>query len=154
MKIEINRTYFVPTQELEDDFLKQAEEQGFLWRGGEKPSEYGLHIASQSVLCICTDKEKRIFFDSIASALSWSDTAIVEWEIEKPEPKPEIIRLGNLKIVFNGDYTIVTDGRFTGKAKRNLADEYDAVVGLKLAVERYERDKAKNGTTFRHFSML
>ena len=141
MKIEMNRAYFVPTQKLEDDFLKRAEEQGFLWRSGHKPSEFGAHTAKQSDLCICTEGFKRIFFDSVDRALRFPDTAIVEWEIEKPEPKPEIIRLGNLKIVFNGDYTIVTDGRFTGKAKRNPADEYDAVAGLKLAVERYEKDK-------------
>ena len=151
MKIEINRAYFVPTQELEDDFLKRAEEQGFLWGGGGKPTEFRYHLSKQSGLCICVEKDKRIYFASMSFALSWSDTAIVEWEIEKPEPKPEIIRLGNLKIVFNGDYTIVTDGRFTGKAKRNLADEYDAVVGLKLAVERYERDKKENTVTFKHF---
>ena len=68
----------------------------------------------------------------------YKDHKIVVWVQNR---KPEIIRLGNLKIVFKGDYTIVTDGRFTGKAKRNPADEYDAVVGLKLAVERYEKDK-------------
>ena len=141
MKIEINRAYFVPTQELEDDFLKRAEEQGFLWGSGKKPSEFGYHITSQSALCICTGKDKAIYFAPMSSVLSWSDIEIVEWEIEKPKPKPEIIRLGNLKIVFNGDYTIVTDGRFTGKAKRNPADEYDAVVGLKAAVERYEKSK-------------
>ena len=68
----------------------------------------------------------------------YKDHKIVAWEQNR---KPEVIRLGNLKIVFNGDYTIVTDGRFTGKAKRNPADEYDAVVGLKLAVERCEKSK-------------
>ena len=141
MKIEGKRAYFVPTQELEEDFLKRAEEQGFLWASGKKPSEFGIHLVSQSVLCICTDKNKTIYFAPMSHAFNWSDEAIVEWEIEKPEPKPEIIHLGNLKIVFNGDYTIVTDGRFTGKAKRNPADEYDAVVGLKLAVERYEKSK-------------
>ena len=226
MKIEINRAYFVPTQELEDDFLKRAEEQGFLWGGGGKPTEFRYHLSKQSGLCICVEKDKRIYFASMSFALSWSDTEIVEWEIEKSNPvdrfkkeekaanskfkvgdivtgnsgnpyvittanmkkgkvtrvlndeerinvvviehenphnvglefivdpqyfdlieqrehpyKPTIIRLGNLKIVFNGDYTIVTDGRFTGKARRNPADEYDAVVGLKLAVERYEKDK-------------
>ena len=141
MKIETHKAYFVPTQELEGDFLKRAEEQGFLWRSGHKPSEFRFHSAKQSDLCICTEGFKRIFFDSVAHALRRDYAEIIEWKIEKPEPKPEIIRLGNLKIVFNGDYTIVTDGRFTGKAKRNPADEYDAVVGLKLAVERYEKDK-------------
>ena len=89
MKIEINRAYFVPTQELEDDFLKRAEEQGFLWKSGGKPTEFRLHVASQSNLCICTGKDKTIYFTPMSLALSWSDTGIVEWEIEKPEPNPK-----------------------------------------------------------------
>lgn len=141
MKIETNRSYLVPTQELEEDFLKRAEEQGFIWKSGHKPSAFVIHAYKQSDLCICTEGLKRIYFDNVARALTRNYAEIIEWKIEKPEPKPEIIRLGSLKIVFNGDYTIVTDGRFTGKAKRNPADEYDAVVGLKLAVERYEKDK-------------
>ena len=154
MKIEMNRAYFVPTQELEEDFLKQAEEQGWLWLSGRKPTEFGVHIARQSDLCIGTSDYKRIFFYSVDDASRHSSVQITPWEIEKPKSKPEIIRLGNLKIVFNGDYTIVTDGRFTGKAKRNPADEYDAVVGLKLAVERYERDKKENTVTFKRFSIF
>ena len=141
MKIEKGKSYFVPTQEQEDDFLKRAEEQGWLWRSGHRPPEYKIHASSQSVLCICTESFKKIYFDSVANVLRKTAFQITEWKMEKPRSKPEIIRLGNLKIVFNCDYTIVTDGRFTGKAKRNPADEYDAVVGLKLAVERYEKSK-------------
>lgn len=141
MKIETGKAYFVPTQELEDDFLKRAEEQGWLWRSGHRPPEYKIHASSQSNLCICTESFKKIYFDSAADVLRKTVLQIIEWKIEKPKPKSEIIRLGNLKIVFNGDYTIVTDGRFTGKAKRNPADEYDAVVGLKLAMERCEKAK-------------
>lgn len=154
MKIEKGKAYFVPTQELEDDFLKQAEEQGWLWRSGHRPTEYKIHESSQSDLCICTESFKRIYFDSVPNVLRKTALQITEWKMEKPKSKPEIIRLGNLKIVFNGDYTIVTDGRFTGKAKRNPADEYDAVVGLKLAAERYEKDKKENTITFKRFSIF
>ena len=152
MKIEINRAYFVPTQELEDDFLKRAEEQGILWRSGRKPTNGVGHATLQESLCICTLKDNRLVYSSLRTENIENNKEIIRWVVE--QPKPEIIRLGNLKIVFNGDYTIVTDDRFTGKAKRNPADEYDAVVGLKLAVERYERDKAKNTVKFRHFSMF
>ena len=142
MKIETNRSYFVPTQELEDDFLKQAGEEGFLFRSGMRVDEHSGHLAKQEELCICVDERERLVFSSREIEIFENGPeSIIKWEIEKPEPKPEIIRLGNLKIVFNGDYTIVIDGRFTGKAKRNPADEYDAVVGLKLAVERCEKSK-------------
>ena len=211
MKIEINRAYFVPTQELEEDFLKQAGEQGFLFRSGNRVDEHSGHLTKQEELCICVDERGRLVFSSVDIELDENGPeSIIKWKIENPEPKnkfsvgdsavivantnnhgfpigetvkiipsmvhipinrhfaeslksgiqwyvadtdiapidnstrqdkPTIIRLGNLKIVFNGDYTIVTDGRFTGKAKRNHADEYDAVVGLKLAVERYEKSK-------------
>ena len=224
MKIEMNRAYHVPTQELEDDFLKRAREQGFLFRSGRRADEHYGHSSAQEELCICVDERGRLVFSSREIEISENGPdSIVKWKIEKQEPnnkfsigdsavivantnnhrfsigeivkiipplihlpfnkylaeslksgalwfvadadiapvdnsnkpeKPEIIRLGNLKIVFNGDYTIITDGRFTGKAKRNPDDEYDAVVGLKLAVERYERDKKENTVTFKHFSMF
>ena len=98
----------------------------------------------------------RHFAESLENGRQWyvADEDIVLTDNPIRPEKPEIIRLGNLKIVFNGDYTIVTDGRFTGKAKRNPADEYDAVLGLKLAVERYERDKSKHAAKFMHFSMF
>lgn len=140
MKIEIGKSYHVPTQELEDDFLKQAEEQGFLFRSGRKPTNGIGHSTLQENLCICTFVGKRLVYSSLRTERFENNNGTIRWEVG--QPKPEIIRLGNLKIVFNGDYTIVTDGRFTGKAKRNPADKYDAVVGLKLAVERCE--KARN----------
>lgn len=152
MKIETGKSYHLPTQELEDDFLKRAEEQGFLFLSGRKPTNGVGHSSLQENLCIFTFESKRLTYGSLVTEKLENNLGITRWEIE--QPKPEIIRLGNLKIVFNGDYTIVTDGRFTGKAKRNPADEYDAVVGLKLAVERYERDKKENTVTFKHFSMF
>lgn len=139
MKIEIGKAYHLPTQGLEDDFLKQAEEQGFLFRSGRKPTDGVGHNYLQKNLCICTLEDKRLVYSSLRTEKFENNLEITRWGVE--QPKPEIIRLVNLKIVFNGDYTIVTDGRFTGKAKRNPADEYDAVVGLKLAVERYEKSK-------------
>lgn len=223
MKIEKGKSYHVPTQELEDDFLKKAREMGLLFMSGARADEHSGHLSRQDELCICVDEKGKLIFSAREIEISENGPdSIVKWEIEKPNPKkfnigdtvviventnnhgfsigetvmiisgliplpidrffarslengrqwyvayedialtdnqirpekPTIIRLGNLKIVFNGDYTIVTDGRFTGKAKRNPADEYDAVVGLKLAAERYERDKKKNAVKFKHFSMF
>lgn len=56
--------------------------------------------------------------------------------------KATVIKIpGNLKIVFNKPYTIFTDGKITGKAKCNPAEEYSAEIGLKLAVDRYNEAK-------------
>lgn len=55
--------------------------------------------------------------------------------------KPTIIHVAGVKIVFNYPYTIVTTGRFTGKAKCNPEDQWDAEIGLQLAAERYEEIK-------------
>src|SRR5690554_6732772 len=133
MKIELNKTYLTPTKEHMLDFLRKADEMGLKWMSGRTPlsfvpAEYGENT--------CID----VLFNGIAYGNKNylpSTCKFIEWEIENP--KPTIIHLNGIKIVFNGDYTIVTDGRVAGKAKRNPADKYDAVVGLKLAVERYEK---------------
>ena len=146
MKIESKTIYNLKNEKAFNHFKECAEKQGVdlgIWL---KSVRYDAIPYSGDRFCIrVTDigRSSSIGYDYISFyEMNYTDHKIVIWEqIENPNPRPEIIRLGNLKIVFNGDYTIVTDGRFTGKAKRNPADEYDAVVGLKLAVERYEKDK-------------
>lgn len=51
--------------------------------------------------------------------------------------KPIIIMIGDVKVVFNGDYTVVTDGKNSGVAKRHPDEEYNAIEGLKYAAERF-----------------
>ena len=57
--------------------------------------------------------------------------------VQKEKPKATVLKLGEYKIVFNGDTTVVTDGTKKGVAKRHPDDEYDAVVGLQVALERF-----------------
>ena len=155
MKIESKTIYNLKDEKAFNHFKECAEKQGVdlgIWL---KSVRYDAIPYSGDRFCIrVTDigRSGSIGYDYISFyERNYTDHKIVIWE---QSGKPEIIRIGNLKIVFNGDYTIVTDGRFTGKAKRNPADEYDAVVGLKLASERYERDKKENTVTFKHFSMF
>lgn len=57
--------------------------------------------------------------------------------VQKEKPKTTVLKLDNYKIIFNGDTTVVTDGVRKGVAKRHPDDEYDAVVGLQVALERF-----------------
>ncbi len=139
MKIESKTIYNLKDEKAFNHFKECAKNQGVDLGIGFKTVKYDAIPYSGDRFCIrVTDigYPGSTGYDYISYyEKNYTDHKIVIWE---QSSKPEIIRLGNLKIVFNGDYTIVTDGRFTGKAKRNPADEYDAVVGLKLAVERYE----------------
>lgn len=156
MKIESMTIYNLKDEKAFKDFRECAERQGVNLGEWLKTVKYDSIPYSGDKFCIRITDIRR-YYDSVGyDYISFYERnctghKIVVWEQRR---KPEIIRLGNLKIVFNGDYTIVTDGRFTGKAKRNPADEYDAVVGLKLAAERYEKDKKENTITFKHFSMF
>ena len=142
MKIESKTIYNLKDEKAFNHFKECAEKQGVNLGIWLKSVRYDAIPYSGDKFCIrVTDigRSDSIGYDYISFyERNYTDHKIVVWDQSR---KPEIIRLGNLKIVFNGDYTIVTDGRFTGKAKRNPADEYDAVVGLKLAVERYEKSK-------------
>ena len=57
--------------------------------------------------------------------------------VQKEKPKTTVLKLGEYKIIFNGDTTVVTDGTKKGVAKRHPDDEYDAIVGLQVALERF-----------------
>lgn len=57
--------------------------------------------------------------------------------VQKEKPKTTVLKLDNYKIIFNGDTTVVTDGTRKGVAKKHPDDEYDAVVGLQVALERF-----------------
>ena len=82
--------------------------------------------------------------DFYKSETRYSKMGYEEWNPKKsvPEPsKPTIIHLNGVKIVFNGDYTIVTDGVRTGKAKKHEDDEYNAIEGLRVAVDRFNGEE-------------
>lgn len=57
--------------------------------------------------------------------------------VQNEKPKTTVLKLGEYKIVFNGDTTVVTDGTRKGVAKRHPDDEYSAIVGLQVALERF-----------------
>lgn len=59
------------------------------------------------------------------------------FDFYKEKPKTTVLKLDNYKIIFNGDTTVVTDGVRKGVAKRHPDDEYDAVIGLQVALERF-----------------
>ena len=63
-------------------------------------------------------------------------------EVEPTTPK--VFRFGDVKIVFNGDFTVVTDGKRTGKAKKHEDDEYNALIGLQYAYDRFNTKDVKD----------
>jgi hypothetical protein len=136
MKINVDTVYHVPTPKLRKHFLEQCQIEGFVWNSRKMPTErlseemYGEHT------CIAISETGRMGFGRIQDFMC--NQNIISYTIN---PAPQIIKFNGLKIVYNPPYTIVTDGKFTGKAKCNPADEYDPVEGLRIAAERFEEAK-------------
>lgn len=89
-----------------------------------------------------------VIFDDEGDRHHFTKEGYRQWfnDIDAPvelKAKPTVIKLPNAKIVLNPPYTIYTDGKVTGKAKCNPAEEYKAEVGLQLAVERYSKAKTE-----------
>lgn len=143
MKIKNNTIYHLPTEELKRDFLSKCEKEGFKWNDGSPASSEVGNTTYGSGLCINTSNGRMMYADRNHYE-NYCGYSIITWEIEKPT-KPTIIKLPNgHKIVFNKPYTIYTDGTFTGKAKCNPVDEYNAIAGLVLAVIRYQESIKNN----------
>ena len=149
MEIKNSAIYHLPTEKLKKDFLGKCQKQGFKWRSGKSAFDlnapyYGLeHCISISKYGLMEYSEKG-FYQRVEPYRSFP---LILWKIDKP--KPTVIKLPNgHKIVFNEPYTIYTDGTFTGKAKCNPADEYNAAAGLVLAVTRYKESLNNSRTIF------
>lgn len=52
------------------------------------------------------------------------------------------------EIIRNGSTVIVTDGKRKGIAKCNPIDEFDLAIGVKLAMERMEKDWPQTGDEY------
>jgi len=84
MKIEMNTIYHLPTQELEDDFLKQADKQGIRWSVTNSRADVESHWNSHHVnYCVDTDDNdghlrygnKKVY------EKYFSTTPIIKWQI-------------------------------------------------------------------------
>jgi hypothetical protein len=144
MKIKRDCIYYVTKKEDIPSFLKAAEEDGVIFNSGDKPTNLAGERFYGDETAFMVDISGRMMyglFDFYKSETRYSKMGYEEWNPKKstPEPsKPTIIHLNGVKIVFNGDYTIVTDGVRTGKAKKHEDDEYNAIEGLRVAVARFE----------------
>ena len=80
MKIEMNTIYHLPTQAHEDDFLKQAEKQGFEWAAGQKATSESYW--NNGEYCIRT-KERYLAGHESKSPYerTFPNLPIIEWKI-------------------------------------------------------------------------
>lgn len=113
MKIESNTTYHIPTKAHEDNFLKQAEMQGFNWISGSKPTSKSYWEFQKEDYTITT--ELRDFFRGFLSSIkSRNPEPIVEWEIGFTKSDMQIgqrykIRNGESYIWEEGDASYYND---------------------------------------------
>ena len=157
MKIEKRTIYHLPTEELKKDFLTKCQEQGIKWCNDkaafdQRMTDYGAEHCIMIRRDGMMEYARKGFYES---RIPYKSLPLILWEMNKP--KPTVIKLPNgHKIVFNAPYTIYTDGKATGKAKCNPAEQYKSEVGLKLAVERYYIAKKVHveGSTLKFLTLL
>ena len=80
MKIEMNTIYHLPTRELEDDFLKQAEKQELLWNG-RNPTKTKLWSNCKEEYCIVVRAGQLDGWCDKAWFEATSSLPIIEWKI-------------------------------------------------------------------------
>ena len=80
MKIEMNTIYHLPTRELEDEFLKQAEKQELLWNG-RKATETKLWSNCKEEYCIVVRDGRLDGWCDKTWFEATSSLPIVEWKI-------------------------------------------------------------------------
>lgn len=62
MIIEKNTNYRLPTRELYDRFMEQAEMQGFIWGGGQKPTKFDGWYDYQEDTIVEVDRTGRLYY--------------------------------------------------------------------------------------------
>lgn len=145
MKIKNNTCYYCKTFELAEQFLKECEEQGFLWYWGEKPTDDKMferlrrytkdydYNGVTFTIGACT--ENRITW--IANKDRYNSFPIIEY---KPEVRTICIKTdGKIVTAYMGDKK--------GIAKCSPEDTFDLYTGAKLALDRlFDKEKQEENT--------
>ena len=129
-KIKTGKVYYFRTKEAYCDFMKTAENQGYRWASGHKPTKWSSYEKdfSKNDRCILTwdfDNDKVITCDSL---WGWDDAILWEVENEPPTIVEHLIR-GNKTIVK------LSNGK-VGVARCHPDDEFDIYEGLRVATTR------------------
>ena len=129
-KIKTGKVYYFRTKEAYCDFMKTAENQGYRWASGHKPTKWSSYEKdfSKNDRCILTwdfDNDKVITCDSL---WGWDDAILWEVENEPPTIVEHLIR-GNKTIVK------LSNGK-VGVARCHPDDKFDIYEGLRVATAR------------------
>lgn len=76
MRIDKNTIYYLPTKKHEEDFLKKAEEQGFEWISGSKPTSKSCFHMFGERYCIFIGDDKNMTCGSRRN-----DNKAIEWKV-------------------------------------------------------------------------
>lgn len=145
MKIKNNTCYYCKTAELAEQFLKECEEQGFLWHNGEqKPTDDDmLEFLRRNIedwngvtfTIIECRTENRIIWER--NRKGYHPFPMIEY---KPELRTICIKTdGNTVTAYMGDKK--------GIAKCSPEDTFDLYTGAKLAIDRlFDKENQEKNT--------
>ena len=140
MKIKNNTCYYCKTIELAEQFLKECEEQGFLWVQGEKPTDSKMH---ETIYMAFTYGNGVTFTigSCTKNRITWSRDRGRYKSFPIIEYKP---KLRTICIKTDGNTVTAYMGDKKGIAKCSPEDTFDLYTGAKLAIDRLF-DKEKQG---------
>lgn len=149
MKIKNNTCYYCKTAELAEQFLKECEEQGFLWYLGEKPTDddmlellrrsikdYDWNGVTYGVTFIIGNYKK--------NRILWQKNRVYSVDFPMIEYNPEV---RTICIKTDGKTVTAYMGDKKGIAKCSPEDTFDLYTGAKLAIDRlFDKEKQEENT--------
>lgn len=147
MKIKRDCIYYVRKFADIPDFLKTAEKEGILWCTGESPIEYIYTPLYGSATAFWVDEKGFMTYALLSFYKGKEEFCHKEYKEWNPDNStlesstPIIIQLNEVKIIFKGDYTFVTDGVRTGWSNKHEDNNHNDIELLRIAVERFEAEK-------------
>lgn len=143
MKIKNNTCYYCKNAKLAEQFLKECEEQGFLWVQGEKPTDsekyetiyMAFTYGNGVTFTIGAWTENRITWSRYKAR--YSSFPMIEY---KPEVRTICIKTdGKIVTAYMGDKK--------GIAKCSPEDTFDLYTGAKLALDRlFDKENQEKNT--------
>lgn len=141
MKIKNNTCYYCKTFELAEQFLKECEEQGFLW--DEDDGEL-LKYVRIGIEDFCYDGVTFIISDDMESRIMWTSNKERYNSLPMIEYKPKLM---TICIKTDGKTVTAYMGDKKGIAKCSPEDTFDLYTGAKLAIDRlFDKEKQEENT--------
>lgn len=125
MKIEMNTIYHLPTRELEDDFLKQAEEQGLTWSSGTRATKKKFWNNEEHCISVLDDKlgySRKSFYE-----YAYPKFPIIEWKLGFTKADMQIGQLYKVSCGGVGTWRESDGARYADDLKANYSNIFDVV---------------------------